>query len=73
MEQVAERQVHCSNDPPFLEHGTEHQSVRPQALRDDQVRTPPLLEVEHGVFDAPWFVSHRSAPLFLSGTACCAP
>lgn len=39
VEQAAERQVHRPHDPPLLEHGQEHQGVRPPALRDDQVRT----------------------------------
>lgn len=43
MEQAPERQVHGSYGAPFLEYGTQHQSVRPQAVRDDQVsRGSPL-------------------------------
>lgn len=37
VEQAPERQVHGSYGAPFLEYGTQHQSVRPQAVRDDQV------------------------------------
>lgn len=37
VEQAPERQVHGSHGAPLLEHGTEHQSVRPQAVWDDQV------------------------------------
>lgn len=32
VEQTAERQIHCSHDPPLMEHGQEHQSVGPQAF-----------------------------------------
>lgn len=37
MEQAPECQVHGPHGAPLLEHGTQHQSVRPQAVRDDQV------------------------------------
>lgn len=37
VEQAPERQVHGSHGAPLLEHGAQHQSVRPQAVRDDQV------------------------------------
>lgn len=37
VEQTSVCQIHCSHDSSFLEHGQEHQSVRPQTLWDDQV------------------------------------
>jgi len=37
VEQTPGCQIHRSHDSPLLEHGQEHQSVRPQALWDDQV------------------------------------
>lgn len=38
VEQAPKRQVHGSHGAPLLEHGTQHQSVGSQAVRDDQVR-----------------------------------
>lgn len=37
VEQAPECQVHGSHGAPVLEYGTQHQGVRPQAVRDDQV------------------------------------
>lgn len=37
VEQTPECQIHRSHDSPLLEYGQKHQSVRPQALWDDQV------------------------------------
>lgn len=42
VEQAPERQVHGSHGAPLLEHGAQHQSVGPQAVRDDQVSQNPV-------------------------------
>lgn len=51
MEQTAECQIHCAHDPPLLEHGQKHQSVWPQALRDDQVRLFLLFFFKTGLWN----------------------
>lgn len=62
VEQTPKRQVHGSHGSPLLEYGPQHQSVRLQAVRDDQVRpnNPSLLKcVCVIVFFFPDAESHR--------------
>lgn len=57
VEQTPKRQVHGSHGSPLLEYGPQHQSVRLQAVRDDQVRpnNPSLLKCVCGIVSfSPW-------------------